>query len=78
MIIVNSRLLHQLHPLSVALFSFTPCVCRRFDKELHPVVFLVAVFYWFDQIDDYVTILLFYDIYTDATIAEYPYIIVLK
>ena len=39
-------------------------------------VLLLLFFYWIDQIDDYmIMLLLFYDIYTDVTISEYPYIV---
>jgi hypothetical protein len=52
MIIVNSRLLHQLHSLSVApnllgSFSNSTCLSTVCDKELHPVsMFLLLDFFY--------------------------------
>jgi len=86
MIIVNSRLLHQLHPLSVALFFsllasvdvLTKNCIRLFFSWLLLLLLLLLIFFcWNDQIDDnflFLLLLLFYDIYTDVTIAEYHHI----
>ena len=84
MIIVNSRLLHQLHPLSVALFFLSLLASVDVLTKNCIRLLLLPTYFFFvfadtvtiflsgiDQIDDnYDDDTLFCDIYTDVTISE--------